>query len=240
MKLLNKKEQFFSTKSWWIFIFVFVLIFIPYLIIWLLLGEMNLLKNDWLIAKNSIIWHGYVTTKNFNWLLDNFSKYCSYDLNAELTQFLNVDKQGSIISSYVFFNWNIVIIVSSLILWSFIFVFIFYKIKLNFLDVLPFSLSCSFGCSVFIITGILQHFSTTFVYFLVRLIITLLILSIVFFITNFFLNLFLVKTKHALDIALEYKFSCTDKYSAKGDFKNNINDLQKEKDKDQTFIDIQK
>ena len=61
---MNEKRLFkFDLKIFFLFVIIFLGIFIPILITWLYAGEINLSKNNWLVALNGKMW-GLVLNEN--------------------------------------------------------------------------------------------------------------------------------------------------------------------------------
>ncbi len=61
---MNEKRLFkFDLKIFFLFVIIFLGIFIPILITWLYVGEINLSKNNWLVALNGKMW-GLVLNEN--------------------------------------------------------------------------------------------------------------------------------------------------------------------------------
>ena len=65
------KQFAIKTRPWKTTLIVLSLIII-FLLIIILIGELDILDVDYIVAKNGVLWSGKVTETNFNWLLDHY------------------------------------------------------------------------------------------------------------------------------------------------------------------------
>lgn len=73
-----------KTRAWKITLCV-VIVFILFLVLWLLIGDVDLLDKDYIVPKNGILWSGTVTDANVNWLAE---RYWSFQKDTTYEQFL--------------------------------------------------------------------------------------------------------------------------------------------------------
>lgn len=227
-----------KTKTWWMFLSVLVLVFIPFLIVWLLSAEFNLLGNDWLIAKNASVWHGVIQADQVEHLALRYAKFYVGDLSAALNA--NVGKSMSIDSSFTFFNPIILAPLFGLLVWSFIYPIIFNATKVSGVDVLPFSFGIGTFMFVLIISGLMDQWGQSLapVYWLVRIVIAAAATFVVFMITNLCVNKFLASRPYATDIYFGYKEIDKANALAKQQLKDNLGTFKKQKEQDESFVEV--
>ena len=166
-----------KTKTWWMFLSVLILVFVPFLIVWLLNGEFNLLNSDWLVAKNASVWHGVVTSDNINSLVDRYVKFWQnqdpIDMLAKLRDVINGNPISINNNVQTFFDPVILAPILCLLGWSFLYPIIFNATKLSGLDVLPFSFGVGSFMTILILTGLMDHWSPSLMalYWIVRILI---------------------------------------------------------------------
>ncbi|MBQ0045635.1 MAG: hypothetical protein KBS35_01970 [Mycoplasma sp.] len=231
-----------KTKSWWMFLSVLVLVFVPFLIVWLLCGEFNLLNNDWLIAKNASVWHGYVTQDNINHLFERYGKYVQDQnvLLSELQEYLANGKQGSINAYTTFFNPILLAPLFGLLAWSVGYPILFNATKVSGLDVLPFSIGIGIFMLVTIISGLIPQWGQNLlaVYWLVRIVIAALLTFFTFIIANYFTNKYIANRPYATDIFFGYKTIEKENALAKEQLKENLDTFKKHNDQDESYVEI--
>lgn len=242
---MKKQSIFFvqsthKTKTWWMFLSVLILVFVPFLIVWLLCGEFNLIHHDWMIAKNASVWHGYVTDKNINDLINTYSKFHD-GLEADLNQFLNSGKMGSIDSDTTFFNPVVLAPLLGLLVWSIVWPMIFNATKVSGLDVLPFSTAVGFFMFCLIISGLIPQWGQKLlaVYWLLRIFITAVVTFIIFLVSNYLTNKFLAARPYAADIYFGYKVVDKANATAKQQLKDNLDTYKKQKDQDESYVEVE-
>lgn len=231
-----------KTKSWWVFLSVLIFVFVPFLIVWLLCGEFNLLNIDWLIAKNASVWHGYVTQDNINALLERYGKYVQ-DKNvlfSQLQEFLANGKQGSINAYKAFFNPVLLAPLFGLLAWSLVYPIIFNITKISGLDVLPFSIGVGTFMFILTISGLMNQWGQSLlaVYWLVRIFIAALSTFVMFLIANYFTNKFIASRPYATDIFFGYRTIEKENAPAKQQLKENIDVFKKHNDEDESYVEL--
>jgi len=229
-----------KTKTWWILVSVLVFVFVPFLILFLLCGEINLLDLNWIVAQNKSVWHGYVTDGNIEVLTRKYWMF--YDggwqpLYQALLQAKNAGQAISINSYKTFFNPVVLAPLFGLLAWSFAYPIIFNATKVSGLDILPFSFTGGFMCFTIIITGLIPVWSNVVVCWIIRFIIAFVVGLSVFFATNAGTNKFLSTRNYGYDIVFGYKSLDKDTEKVKEELKTHI-DIFKNEDK--TYIDLPK
>ena len=226
------------------FLSVLVLVFIPFLIVWLLSAEFNLLGNDWLVAKNASVWHGWIKSSDHLSSLVNqyhiFWDVSQGDMTAKLSPYIGSDTQVSINSAFTFFNPIILAPLFGLLVWSFVYPIIFNATKVSGVDVLPFSFGIGTFMFVLIISGLMDQWGQQLapVYWLVRIVIAASATFVVFMITNLCVNKFLASRPYATDIYFGYKEIDKANALAKQQLKDNLGTFKKQKEQDESFVEV--
>lgn len=222
-----------KTKPWIITISVGIIVFVYFLLIWLLLGEINLLDKMYLVPNGGQLWHGIITNDNIPNLINKYGMY------ANLTGIEDwIGKDTSITSNTTIFNNFLLIYLFAGILLSIIYPLIFKLLRIGNHDIIPFSLTGSVICFIFIITGLIPMWNTSdFWRELVRILISCVCGLIVFFISNPIVNHFFVTSDNGQMIANELKSEKkqADKYN--NDLRIMIDNYHKDNDKDYVDLD---
>lgn len=229
-----------KTKTWWIFFVSFFFVLVPLLILWILYGEFNLLKNYWLVAKNSNVWHGIVSQNKIEQIANQYGKFYKGGVNALKIELENwIGKNVIIKSNSTFFKPIILAPIFGLIIWSFCLPFIFYLLKISWLDLLPFSTATSNLICFLILSGLIPHFSSNwiFAYWIIRLIICFIITSFLFILITNLTNKYLLKKDYAIDILFSYKKQNETKNITKKNLKNSLEIFKN--NKDESFVEIE-
>lgn len=228
-----------KTKPWWVFVSVLVLVLIPFIIVWVLCGEFNVLDHNWLIAKGQVVWHGTVTTENIELLVNKYSIFYSgtqADLLKELGRYLN--KQASITSAKTFFEWPIAVITAGLFIWSVCYPMIFNATKVSGLDIMPFSSSLGMFCFSFILSGVIPVWQPFVIYIIVRIIIGFALGIGIYFLCNFAVNKYLAKKDYGYDLILGYKAIDAANAPAKKELKKSVEDYKTQMEGEPTYVDL--
>ncbi len=232
-----------KTKTWWMFLSVLVLVFVPFLIVWLLCGEFNLLNSDWLIAKNASVWHGIVEGEKIDELANRYYIYFSAGgVDALRAELLNWVGQNASINAYrTFFNPILLAPLLGLFAWAIIYPIIFNAIKVSGLDVLPFSVGVGSFMFSLIISGLIDQWGQDLlaVYWLTRIVIAIAITFFFFLLTNLIVNKFLSGRPYATDIYFGYKKIDQANAVAKQQLKENIESYKKQGNNDQTYVEVE-
>ncbi|MBP5256979.1 MAG: hypothetical protein J6Y96_01340 [Mycoplasma sp.] len=177
-------SKYFSikTKPWKITLLV-VLTIIIFLIILILIGELDLLDVDYIVAKNGVLWSGKVTYNNIDWLVSKYEKYgvTTLELNKRLdTNIIIHNTLGAFANPLLF-----IYLFSGLVLCILI-TFILRLFKLVWWDVLPFNLSTGVASFIFIISALIDYWNENESWwYLLRMFIFIISLVISFFVCNF-------------------------------------------------------
>jgi len=230
-----------KTKTWWIFVSVLVFVFITFLIVLLLCGEVNLLDLNWIIAKNKSVWHGYVTNENIDALVNKYWIFYDGGKDALRAALEGARASGNAISinSYkMFFNAWVLLPLFGLLVWSFVYPIIFNATKVSGLDVLPFSFTLGMIMFTIIITGLIPVWGHITLCWIVRIVIASVIGLVTFFVTNHFVNKFLATRSYSYDLVLGYKSQEKETAGPKAELKTHLDEFKNEKGKDITYVDV--
>ena len=230
-----------KTKTWWIFLFVSLFVIIPFIIVWLLIGEFNLLEKNWFIAKNASVWHGIVKQENIDFLAKKYQIFYLggfETLRIQLAQY--IDKSVNINSAFCFFNNLILLVFGGLIFTSIFFPILFNKLKINGIDVLPFSCSFAFLMTSIVLTGLIPNWNQNIIalYWIIRILISLVIATILFLITNSITNKCLIHSTNAISFLFGYKKQHELDQQTNQLLQKTI-DIYKKQNNDKTYIDVE-
>lgn len=228
-----------KTKNWWIFLSVFLLVFVPYLIVLLLAGDINLLEKNWIVAQNASVWHGTLRPEIIDDLVNRYSIFWNPALGDMRTVLVaNIDKSISIDSYKLFFNPVVLAPLLGLLAWSLIYPMIFNATKVSGLDVLPFSLAIAGLMLTLILSGLIPQWGQQGIawYWLVRMIISFIAAITFFMISNFFVNQFLATRDYSFDMYFGYKVQEKQNLVAREELKDNIKTFKDNQDKD--YVDV--
>ncbi len=233
-----------KTKSWWTFLSVLVLVFVPFLIVWLLCGEFNLLGNDWFIVKGASVWHGTLSADRINELAREYAKFHFGGQEGLLKELQSwpVGSSVSIDSFKTFFNGLIMIPLIALFIWSIAYPIILNATKVSGIDVIPFSVGFASFMLITIITGLIPqtnfHGNMVTVYWILRIVIGFFAAVGMFILANYFTNKYIASRPYAADIYFGYKTQDKENALAKEQLKENLDVFKKHKDQDESFIEI--
>ncbi len=233
-----------KTKPWWVFLSVLLLVIIPFIIVWALVGEFNALDYHWLIARGQSVWHGNCNG-NLEYAASIAAKYQIF-YNGELYEYLkdHLNDNISITSYWTFFDPLILAPLFGLLGSSLIYPIIFNATKVSGLDVLPFSFGSGIFMTVLILSGLIPVWSQSgemlVLYFLVRIAIAFLLTFIFFMITNIFVNKWLSTRSYSADIYFGYKSIDKANAPAKSILKKNVDIFKKQKDEEKSYVDLPK
>ncbi|MDR1235068.1 MAG: hypothetical protein LBJ97_03250 [Mycoplasmataceae bacterium] len=184
------------TKTWVKLLFCSLLL-VGFLIIWLLIGEINLLHQQWLIPYKGVMWSGKINDTNYLSIFNTYSQDITYwdssitnaDLFKSYAQDTTKFPNGiSILSSSLKFNALILIPLLVTFVISIIIPLITRKLKWMEIDILIFTIPFSLAAITFIFSGLIpQTFGAGWCW-LVKCLILLVSLIIFFLLTNYFIN----------------------------------------------------
>lgn len=214
------------TRPWIITIFVVILL-IAMIVIWALLGEFNVLHQQWLIAKNGVLWKGKITDNNKDWLFKIFGRYMNdpNDINN------NVGSYKKIISNQLIIKPLIFIPLVSCVALAIAIPFLFKPFHIMNIDVLPYSVTICFSFFVLIVSGLIPHWKNSdILLWVIRLLVLLSCMFICFILVNKLTNKFLIKTNYANAVVNEFNKIEQEKKPYRNSLKN-LEEQVKQKDK---------
>ncbi len=232
-----------KTKPWWVFLSVLLLVIIPFVIVWALVGEFNALDQNWLIARGQSVWHGLISDKNIDFIADKYHIFSAReDFRGYLERFLG--QNISILSDWTFFNPLILAPLFGALIIGLFYPMLFNATKVSGLDVEPFAAGSSFLMFGFILTGLIPVWSQDSImlilYFAVRVILAFILGILSFMLTNFIVNKYLSTREYSTDIIYGYKFIDKENAPAKSILKKNVDAFNKQKEQEQSYVELPK
>lgn len=233
-----------KTKPWWTTLSVLIFVFVPFLLVWILTCEFNLLDTNWLIARNASVWHGAVTNENINILADKYAIFRQggrSELFTLLSGYLGSDTQWSIVSYKTFFNPIVLAPLFGLLIWSIVYPMIFNATKVSGLDVIPFSSAIGILMISVILSGLIPHWDNNMIvlYWIIRLFIGFILMAIAFIIANSIVNKYLASRPYATDVYFGYKVNDEATKLTRKQLQENIDIFKHNKEKDKTYVEIE-
>lgn len=227
------------TKPWVTTISIGVIILLYFLIVWLLVGEIDLLNKDYVVSVNGTLWSGKVTESNAQWLWDKYHNIKSWGfVDFDTFKEQCVGNKYRIVAFDLWFDPIVLIYIFVGIGISIIYPLIFKLFKWGNYDMIPMSLTASIVCSVFFVSALIPYWgeSNEFWREALRMLIACVSGLITFFITNAIVNKFFINTRNAQSLANELKSEkkANDVYNK--DLSNLIDNYRKENDKE--YIDL--
>ena len=151
------------TKPWKITLLV-LFAFVVFLLIWLLIGDVDLLKQEYLVPVEGVVWKGTITHDNVQHIADQYFKYANYSNASDFAQYLAdnwMDKECQIrnISDKLYFNaelWGW--LCGGLALTALLPIILRLCKQVNW-DVLPFSYAMTLAGFVWVISGAIPQSS---------------------------------------------------------------------------------
>ncbi len=179
-----------KTDQWKIVLFTLIF-FVGFLVIWILLGDLNMLHLEYVIPRNGVLWRGVITSENKLNLLVHYSKYGLTLNEIEKNIGKNIlirNKLGNI------FNPIILIYIFSGLFLSILLPIIFKKINIINYDTIPFTFSVSFSFSIYIFSGLIGYWDKDMSWlYLLRLLILMISAFISFFLMNKLVTIIFLK-----------------------------------------------
>ena len=157
-------SKFFQvrTKPWKTTLLV-LFAFVVFLIIWLLIGDMNLLQQNYLIAVDAPVWKGTITNDNVVSLSERYYAIAGYSSASDFLPWLQqhigeycqiLNKSGSYIFDPIILAWMFGGVALTVLL-----PIVLRLCKQVNWDVLPFSMAMTFSGFIFIISGLIPQTS---------------------------------------------------------------------------------
>ncbi|MDR3249565.1 MAG: hypothetical protein LBS95_00605 [Mycoplasmataceae bacterium] len=219
MKIYSQKN--FWTKKWIICAIVFIS-FLFFLIIWLLFGQFDLLNMHWLIGVDGVIWKGYVTTQNINWLNETYSLNLTSDNVGEYIQVIN--------NSSVIFNLNILWILLSILLLLLILTIILKLTKIINYDSFPLIFASNISFFIFFFIDLMPGLNNEILRnFVIIGIWSIVWLSLFFMLTGIF-NKIVISNVNSFTLKKEYENEVED-------IRENDEKIKKMLEKKQEYIE---
>ncbi|MDR2823192.1 MAG: hypothetical protein LBV37_01510 [Mycoplasmataceae bacterium] len=233
-------HQAHITKNWITVLYVF-LVFIMFILIYVLVGEPNVLSTNWLVANKGIAWHGKVSNINVaNWIYStyhnqpNFSKYTDGDAiwDEFKGQTINVINEKGIL-----FNPLILTVLLPVLVLANVVPFMLRLFKVMGLDVMPFSAACAISMFLFIISGLIPGDINVAWRWVVRLLILLLSLFLSFILFNYLLNVYFLKQPYAYELIAQMKQDALNKKDVRDSLKTLTEEYKKHDNVE--YIDVE-
>lgn len=225
-----------KTKPWIITVSVALIVLLYFVIIWLLVGEIDLMGNHYLIPIHQTVWSGELT--NDNWLsLWNKYQWCLDCSQEEFKDFIG--KTIVISTSHTYWNNMLLIYIFIGVAMSIVYPFFFRWFKIGNYDILPFSITTSLTCSIFILSALIPYWGSNNEFWreILRVGIFLVSAFIIFVFTNWLVNKFYItnETAHPLAYKLKEDKKSADYYN--DDLKEMVKEYKKDHDKDYVDLD---
>ncbi len=225
-----------KTRAWKITLMV-ILILIFFVVLWILIGDIDVLDKDYIVAHNGILWQGTVTSTNYQWLIDKYPAVSSW-----LSEFLN--------KKAVIYNNTDLIIKANLIYWllgctalTMLLPIIGRLIKFNNWDLASYAYSAIFSMWVFIFSGLIPYFNSNnwlpSLWWLLRIFIFVVACGIFFLIFNKIFRFIIFKSPYAEQYVNELKSNKRIDDLAKKESKQTIDSYINKRNSDEiTYIDV--
>ncbi|MDR1991773.1 MAG: hypothetical protein LBP70_03545 [Mycoplasmataceae bacterium] len=252
--MLHNYQKSHLTKPIVISLFCLTVL-ITFLLIWLLLGDINILNQQWLIPYKGVMWSGKITENNYQsifeiyqhdiqyWGLHPIGDAPQWDIK-DAHDFLLYSEDDyfqsgmTILSSNLKLTWQISLIIGVVLL-AFISLPLFFKIFgwMN-IDVLTFVITIALGCIAFIYSGLIPHtFGTSWIW-IIRVVIMLAAAAITFLLVNKFINFLMLKS----GIGDQSINELVNRERERIESSNTLKDLKEQykKGDDLTYVDLNK
>ena len=235
------------TKPWKTTLLV-IFAFVLFLVIWLLIGDINLLKQDYIVPVDGIVWKGTITSDNIAYLSERYFQYsgCNtiQDFHYLLRQHMNSDAQIRNVTGHYFFELIILAWMFGGVALTILLPIILRVTKQVNWDVLPFTLSTSLACFIFIISGLIPQtvFQDSNIVWLwvIRIVIMFATFAVFFFSINAIVVTAMAHSKYASQYINQLKADKLADDQAKKDAKELVDMyIKKREDEKITYIDVE-
>ena len=235
------------TKPWKITLLV-LLAFVVFLLIWLLIGDINLLQQNYIVAIDAPVWKGTITDSNIVSLSERYYSFAGY---ANASDFLTIlqkhineysqitNKSGHLIFDPIILAWMFGGVGLTVLLP----IVLRLCKKVNW-DVLPFSMAMTFSGFIFIISGLIpqtvfQNSSVVWLW-IIRLVILLATYAVFFFSINAIVVSAMAHSKYASQYINQLKADKIADDIAKKESKELVDMYIKDREKNAiTHIDVE-
>lgn len=191
-----KKNYSYRTRPYKTTIYV-VIALIVFLLIWLLIGDMNLLNVEYLIPENGIFWTGKVTDANIPSLIAHYGAYYEPGvLETILQNFKDKTVEIHNMTGHCIFNINTVYWWLGGIGFCCLLPLIGKFCKFNNWDTYPFVLAMVMGGLIFNISGLIYYWSNSALWYLLRIFIFIVSLVIFFIMFNWIFGIIFKKSNY--------------------------------------------
>lgn len=227
-----------KTRPWIITVSVGVLVLLYFLIIWLLVGEINLCDKFYIVPVNGELWHGKISNDNIDWLWNSFSKWINVT-KQDLIDYAkdHPDDVASLHASVAVFNPIVLVYIFGGIGIAIIYPFIFKWLKIGNYDILPFSITTAIVCLIFFVTALIPAWVNVNDFWreLLRLAISVFCGFICFFFINWIVNKIYITNNNAQLLANELKVEkkASDVYN--NDLRKMVDDYRQQ---DHDYVDL--
>lgn len=223
-----------KTQSWKTTLILLVF-FILFLVLWILIGEIDVLDVDYIVPKNGILWHGTITNLNKQWIYDHYHQYgiTMSDIEALIGKTQTIINPGNLI-----FNPLLLAYLLPLVLLCIIVPILLRLIRFSNYDVIPFSTALGISCFIFIISDLIGYWDKQNMWlYLIRIFIMIISFAIIFMISNAIVGSIMEYSPYANQYINELKSE-----KIKADKINQstsiFEDYQHQKDQDITSIEV--
>ncbi len=228
-----------KTKKWKIMLYV-LLTLVNFFVIWLLVGDLNLLSQSWLIPKDGILWHGTVTNNNIDWLVLVFGRFGQ--TRQELEEHLNktVDIINNQIGTYIFDVQILIPVLISVGVWLIV-PWIGRLIRFNNYDLVPFTYSVIFFSLSWIFSGLIPYWANAHLWWLLlRLFISFIIAIISWYLINLFIKFLFSKSGYQTSYINELVSIKKQDDLAKQNAKKFVDEYHQRKSLEKDYIEVDK
>lgn len=214
-----------------------LLIFLTFFLCWILIGDLNLLKLNWLVPNKGSLWSGKVLATNADFLWNHYSKIfikesiysASEILNKYDNKYLNIINTDNMI-----LNLNLIYVLIGVSFFWLMLLPIFLFTKFISINICQFYLTNLICWIIFIFSGGMPVFNKTLV-ILIRILLLVVSIFVLFLVNNFIFNSILMNSKNQENVFAEY----TEEFNANLKNTSEITKLIKNNEKDEDkFIEI--
>ncbi|MCF0227550.1 MAG: hypothetical protein HUJ52_01885 [Malacoplasma sp.] len=235
------------TKPWKTTLLV-LFAFILFLLIWLLIGDINLLKQDYIIPIDGVVWKGIITNDNIGYLSTRYLQYSGYassaDFQSALSAFVDKNAQIQNVSGNLFFNPITLAWLFGGLGLTILLPIILRLCKQTNWDVLPFTIAMSLAGFIFIISGLIPQtiFKDGKIIWLwvIRIIIMFATFAVFFFSINAIVGVVIAHSKYGAQYINQLKADKLADDQAKKESKELVDMYIKNREKESiTYIDVE-
>ncbi|AIV03663.1 hypothetical protein MGM1_2900 [Candidatus Malacoplasma girerdii] len=230
------KRQFeYKTRPWKITI-CGVFILIVFILLTVLIGDINLLGLEYIIPKNGLMWHGLITEQNRN------SIYEHYKIYGVTIEQLELNKQNYIwnVTGNYLFKSEVLAFILPISFGLMLLPLLGRILKFNNIDTLPLTYGLTIGLIFWIFVPLfLPYFRNYDIWWwILRLTLTVIVIFIFWFIINYIIRVIMIKTNQTTGYINDHKLEQIRIKPIKEKSQKIFDDYQKEKDNlDKNYIE---